>query len=392
MADLSSWRAEFPILANTTYLNSCSLGAMPRSVPDSVGRFVDLWREKGTPAWEDWFEEVTSFRRSFAEFIGAKTEEVAITHSVSAGMSSIASALSFKGERNKVVFTEQEFPSSVYLWQKLRDQGAVTDVVPSKDRITVPIEAWKGHIDHRTLIVPTSHAFFRTGYIQDAKALADICHDKGAYLFLDNYQSLGVIPCDVKRLDVDMAIGGVLKWCCGGPGVIFLYVREGLIRELQPRMMGWLSTKDPFAFQLEGWSHADDATRFTFSTPPVPALYTARPGFEIIKKVGMDAIRPATQRLSDHVVRRAEEHRWKVNSPTDSRQRTGIVTVDVPDAERVYHTLVHDDKVIVDYRPGAGIRVAPHFYNTTAEVDHFFERAAVAVTAKGAPSAGPRRF
>ena len=373
MSNLLEWRKEFPVLDRTLYLNSCSLGAVPRTVPDSQKRFYDLWATQGTKAWESWFSDLMDLRRDISTFIGAEFRETAITYSVAAAMTSVASALDFKGKRNKVVFSECEFPSSAHVWQKWEGLGAKVEIVPArKDGQSVDLEAWKNAIDKRTLIVPTSHVFFRSGCLQDAKALAEICHDAGALFFLDDYQSLGIVPHDLHDIGCDFATGGLLKWCCGGPGVVMFYASDEMIRKYEPRAMGWLATKDPFAFKLRGWEHAPDAWRFTYGTPPVAAAYTTRPGFDIIRKIGVAEIKERVDGLSTHFAKRALAEGWKLFSPVDASKRSGIVTFDFPKSEEVCSVLL-DRNVIVDHRPGAGIRVSPHFYNTREELDRFVD-------------------
>ncbi len=371
---LLNWREEFPILARSTYLISNSLGAMPRGVRDSLAGYADAWATRGVRAWEGdggWWVQPAVIGDLIAPLIGAGAGQVITQLNVTLANAMALSCFEFRPPRNRIVMTELEFSSVRYLYQAQRSQGAEIVMVPSDDGICVETGRVLEAIDERALLVPISHVLFRSACIQDVAAITRRAHEVGACVILDTYHSTGVLPYSVNELGVDFAVGGVLKWLCGGPGTAFLYVRPDLRARLVPRLAGWQAHRRPFAFEGE-MELRDDAWRFLSGTPQIPALYAARPGLEIINQAGVENIRAKSVRQTTMLVRMAQERGWCLRSPIEPEQRGGTVTLDLPEAERVCAQLL-ERGFLVDYRPDAGIRIAPHFYNTDDEIEAVIE-------------------
>lgn len=275
-----------------------------------------------------------------------------------------------KSARNKIVCEALNFPSVIYLYQRWSEaHGCELTLVPSEDGVTIDLQRLLDAIDERTLLVPISHVLFKSAFIQNARAIIEKAHKVGAFVVLDAYQSVGVVPVNVKELQVDVLVGGVLKWLCGGPGGAFLYVRPDLVRTLTPRLTGWFAHPEPFAFDPGPMRYRDDAFRFLNGTPAIPALYAAAEGPRIIKEVGVDRIRAKSIRQTSFIMKSAAEIGLAVRSPLNDKERGGTVTLDVPHGYEVTQELIERD-ILVDYREGAGIRLSPHFYNTDEEVSY----------------------
>ena len=369
MDDLLKWRAEFPILENTTYMISHSLGAMPRRVYDRMREYADTWATRGVRAWaEGWWEMPVSVGDLVGRIFGAAPGEVVMHQNVSVAQSLICSCFDFSGPRNKVVYTSLNFPSVMYVYEAQRRRGARIDVIESDDGMTVDTEKLLAAIDEETLLVPISHVLFKSAFIQDAKAVVERAHEVGALVVLDTYQSAGTVPFDVKQLDVDMVVGGSVKWLCGGPGAGYLYVRPDLRERLEPAVTGWAAHRAPFAFEPGPITYAEDAHRFLHGSPSIPALYAAMSGYEIVLEIGVDRIREKSTRQTTRLIELAESLGLRVTSPRDPARRGGTVTIDVDHGAAVVKEL-NRREIVVDYRPGAGVRVSPHFYTTDDEVE-----------------------
>jgi kynureninase len=300
--------------------------------------------------------------------IGAGPGEVVMHQNVSICQSIINSCLDFSGRRNKVVSEGLNFPSNFYVYHAKERDGARVVSVPSEDGITVPLDRMLEAIDEETLLVSISHVIFRSAFIQDVKAITERAHEVGAMVMLDAYQSAGTVPLDVRELNVDFATGGSVKWLCGGPGAGYLYVRPDLRAGLEPRITGWMAHKHPFAFEAGPNEYADDMSRFLNGSPNVPALYAARSGYEIINEVGVENIREKSIRQTTRLIELAEEAGLSINCPRNSEQRGGTVVIDVPHGQQVTQELSRRE-FLVDFRPGAGIRIAPHFYSKDEELE-----------------------
>jgi len=279
----------------------------------------------------------------------------------------VASCLDFSGKRNKVVYSDMNFPSVMYFWEAQRAVGARVDMVAT-DGISVPTDRLLDAIDEQTLVVPISHVLFRSAYINDAAAIVEKAHKVGAYVVLDTFHSLGTMPVDVQKLNVDFATGGVLKWLCGGPGVGFLYVRPDLGNKLEPRITGWMAHQHPFDFEIGPNRYTDPPFRFMNGTPHIPALEAARPGIAIITAAGAANIREKSKRQTARLIELADKHGWRVHTPRDPERRGGTVSIDMPDSLEVSRELIRRN-ILVDFRPQAGVRFSPHFYTKDEELD-----------------------
>ena len=369
---LLKWRREFPILAKKTYLISNSLGAMPRGVYGRLKEFADTWAEEGVLAWEGWIPRVAETGDLIGRIVNAPRGTVMMHQNVSTLQGLVASCFDFQKGRRKVVCLERDFPTLHYVWKAQEARGARVVLVPSKDGIHVDTDRLLAAIDRRTAVVAVSLVLFRSAAILDAKAVIRRAHSVGARVVLDAYQATGTIPVDVKALGVDFLVGGSVKWLCGGPGACYLQVREDLVRKIRPAMTGWFSHARPFAFEPGAVRLTDSIYRFMGGSPSVPALYSARTGYEIIRKVGVKAIRAKSVRQTGLLIRLADEQGLKVNTPREDALRAGTVSVDFPGSERACEALIRRG-FIVDHRPGAGIRISPHFYNADAECEAVME-------------------
>jgi kynureninase len=372
MDDLLSYRHQFPILERTIYLISHSLGAMPGKTYDRLHQYADTWATRGIRAWEEgWWEMPIAVGDKIARIIDAQPGTVAMHQNVSVCQSIIISCFDLTGKRNKIVYEALNFPSVMYVYEAhARAAGARIVEVPSDDGITIDTQRMIDAIDEETLLVPISHVIFKTAYIQDVKAIVEKAHRVGALVILDAYQSSGTVPFSVADLDVDFCTGGSVKWLCGGPGAGYLYVRPELQTKLAPKVTGWMAHRTPFAFEPGEIDYADDVHRFLHGSPAIPALYAAESGYDVINEIGVERIREKSIRQTTRLIELADAEGWPVNSPRDSARRGGSVIIDTPHAAAVVRELSARD-ILVDYRPGAGIRVGPHFYNKDAEIEQF---------------------
>jgi kynureninase len=366
--DLLKWRSEFPILEKTVYLISHSLGAMPRATHERLQEYADIWASRGVRAWaEGWWDMPVTVGDEVARIIGADPGTVVMHQNVSICQSLILSCLNPTLQRNKIVYSELNFPSVMYVYEAhARDGSLRIDVVKSDDGMTVPLERLLAAIDETTLLVPFSHVLFKSAFLQNAKAIIDRAHEVGAMVVLDTYQSAGTVPFSVKELNADFATGGSVKWLCGGPGAGYLYVRPDLQTQLEPKTTGWMAHEAPFAFDTE-LHYAPNITRFLHGSPAIPALYAAQAGYRIINEIGVEKIREKSMRQTEYLINLAEEAGFRVTSPKGVRQRGGTITIAHEHAGAMTKELIRRE-FIVDYRPGAGIRISPHFYTTDEEL------------------------
>jgi kynureninase len=370
---LLRFRDRFPILESTTYLVSNSLGAMPRTVADRLGEYARAWATRGVRAWaERWWEMPVSVGDEIAPLIGAGAGETTMVPNVSMAQAQVLSALDYSGPRDTIVMTALDFPSVRYVYDSLATRlGARIVVVPSDDGLGVSEERLLEAIDERTRLVAISHVLFRSAYVMDVARIAAHAHAMGALVSLDAYHSVGVLPVDVQALGADFLTGGVLKWLCGGPGGCFLWVRPEVSATIAPALTGWQAHRHPFAFEPQ-MDYADAAWRWLGGTPVIPALYAATEGPRIVREAGIEAVRAKSVRQTERLIALADARGYAVAAPRDAARRGGTVAFDVPHAREVSRALLERD-VIVDYRPGAGIRVAPHFYTSDAELEAVVE-------------------
>jgi len=372
--DPDAWRDRFPILERFTYLVNHSLGAMPRAVYAKLQGYADQWATRGVRAWaEGWWDAPVRVGDLLGRIMNAPPGTVAMHQNVSVIESIVASALDFSSRRNKVVYTDLNFPTVMYVWEGMRRHGARIEVVASPDGIAVPTERLLEAIDEETLVVPISHVLFKSSYRQDAAAICARAREVGALVLLDTYQSLGTVPVDVQALGVDMVCGGSVKWLCGGPGAGYLYVRPGLLETFEPAITGWAAHADPFAFETGPQRYASGAWRLLHGSPAVPALLAATAGYEVVLEVGVENIRAWSVYLTETLRERVLERGFEVPSPPAPERRGGTLTVALREDEHgpSFVEALAERGILVDHRPGAGIRVSPHFYTRAEEMEEF---------------------
>jgi len=367
---LLRFRPEFPILERTTYLVSNSLGAMPRAVPERLAEYARVWAEQGVRAWADagWWEMPVSVGDAIAPLLGAGAGEIAMYPNVTIAQAAVLSALDYAAPRDAIVMTALDFPSVRYVYDGLaRRLGARIVVVESDDGLTIDTERLLAAIDERTRLVAISHVLFRSAYVVDVDAVCRRAREVGALVSLDAFHSVGIVPVDVRASGVDFLTGGVLKWLCGGPGGCFLYVAPHARDRYAPALTGWQAHARPFAFETE-MEYGHGAARWLNGTPAIPALYAAAEGPRLLREAGIEAVRAKSLRQTERLIALADARGYPVHAPRDPARRGGTVAFDVPHAYEVAQYLL-ERGVIVDYRPGAGIRVAPHFYTSDDEVE-----------------------
>ena len=366
---LLEYRSEFPILERTTYLVSNSLGPMPRTVPGKLAEYAGDWGELGVKAWtRGWWDQPVNVGNEIAPLINAGDGEVVMMPNVTIAQTAVLSAIDFPKDRDTIVMTELDFPSVRYAYEEMAKRlGARIVVVRSEDGLTIDLDTLLAAIDQRTRLVAVSHVLFRSAFVMDADAICRRAHEVGALVSLDSFHAVGIIPVDVKKSGADFLTGGVLKWLCGGPGGCFLYVSPRVRDELRPALTGWQAHTRPFEFE-DSMEYTTGAFRWLNGTPVIPALYVAAEGVRILRRAGIDAIREKSVRLTSRLIAAADRLGYRVNAPRDANRRGGTVALDVPHGYEVTQCLLARD-ILVDYRVGAGIRIAPHFFTRKEEVD-----------------------
>ena len=357
--ELTAYRDCFPILEHTTYLINHSLGAMPSEAERRVLEFTRAWKERGIRAWaEGWWQMPLTVGDQIGRIIGAPPGSTVMHQNVAVAEAVVVSCFRpVDHRRNRVVYEEGNFPSVRYLYQAQPELEVV--VAPNDEAI---VEA----IDERTLLVPVTHVLFKTGEIQDIAAITRRAHEVGAHVVLDAYQSAGIVPLDVTALNVDFAVGGSVKWLCGGPGNGWLYVRPDLAAVLEPTFTGWQAHARPFGFEPE-LEYAAGSARFLTGTPNVPALYAATAGYDLIEEIGVERIRQNSLRQTQLLSELAEDAGFELASPRDPNRRGGTLTIRTPEFQAVHREL-SERQILCDFRPDAGIRLGPHYYNTDDEL------------------------
>jgi kynureninase len=348
---------------------------MPRTAAEQLKSYTDTWAARGVRAWaEGWWRMPVTTGDKLARILGAAPGSVVMHQNVSLCQALILSCFDLSGRRNKIVYDDLNFPSVMYVYEAHRAQGARIEMVASPDGITVPLDRLLAAIDDETLLVPISHVVFKSGFVQDVAAIVKRAHEVGALVVADVYQSAGTVPVDVSAWDVDFATGGSVKWLCGGPGAGYLYVAPRLSARLAPRLTGWMAHARPFAFETGAIDYAQDATRFLHGSPAIPALYAAQAGYDIVNAIGVDAIRAKSKRQLALLMALARERGFRPNTPEQADARGGMVILDVPHGEAVTRELLRRE-ILVDHRPGAGIRFSPHFYTTDEEIRYALDMA-----------------
>jgi kynureninase len=365
MRELLDYRAEFPILEHTTYLINHSLAAMPRRAADRLAEYAAMWAERGIRAWgEGWWTTPMTVGDQVGRIVGAPPASTVMHQNVAVAEAVVLSCfLPPDARRNRVVYERENFPSVRYLYQA---QPELDVVVCEDDRAIVDA------IDERTLLVPISHVLFKTAEIQDVEPIVRRAHEVGAHVILDCYQSAGIVPVDVAALGVDFAVGGSVKWLCGGPGNGWLYVRPDLAERLTPTVTGWQAHEAPFGFEEE-MRYASGAARFLTGTPNVPAHFAGTAGYDLIEEVGVERIRANSLRQTQLLIDLADEAGFEVRSRREPERRGGTVTVNVPDFPAVHRELA-EREILCDFRPDAGLRLGPHFYTSDDELRFVVEQ------------------
>jgi len=365
-------RERFAGLDACTWLVSHSMGAAPLAARDALLRYHAQWAEGGPEgAWPAWLDEARTIADGIAAIVGAPAGTVSLAPNVSLLQSALASSLDLRDRaRNEIVYEALQFPSLAYVWTAWERAGAKTVRVPTDDGRTIPTERICEAITERTAVVVLSHAYYQSGVVIDLPPIVARAHAAGALVVLDAYQTTGTYPYDVAALDLDVVVGGSHKWLCGGPGCGWIYVKPALAERFRPMVTGWFAHREPFAFEPPPIVYANDMLRWATGTPTIPGYLVARAGHDLIREIGVPAIREHNVRLTTRLTEAALERGWRVNTPHEAAKRTGWVGIEVPNAERVLEELIAR-RVFVDHRPGCGLRVSAHFYTSDEEIDVF---------------------
>ncbi len=363
--DVGAVRERFPIFQKQVYINSCSQGALSQDVRQAYEQYLCDWDEHGAP-WDYWVERAESVRASMATLINAHPDEVAVTTSVSAGVSALASGLSFSGKRNKVISTVFEFPTVGQVWHAQEQRGAKVIHAPASGNV-IPLETFERLIDDQTLVVSLTHVCFRNGSKLDIPAIVHLAHRRGALVLADVYQSIGTTLLDVRELGVDFMVGGALKYLLSSAGLAFLYVREDLINGLHPTAIGWFSQRDIFAMDPTANTPSPTARRFESGTPPIPNIYAALAGLNIVQTLGVEAIEACVQPLTEALIEGAMRAGYSVVTPVQPKQHGALITIKSNDVHQLVNRLAAQG--IVTSSRDNNLRLSPHFYNTLADID-----------------------
>ncbi|MGC9991539.1 MAG: aminotransferase class V-fold PLP-dependent enzyme [Candidatus Cybelea sp.] len=368
---MTQLREQFPILADSTYLVSHSMGAAPLRAREALEAFWDEWASDGPEAWERWLPRIGEIADGIGAIVGAAPGSVFLGPNVSILQAAIGSCIDFSGDRNEVVYEALQFPSLTYVWREWERYGAVNRIVDSDDGRTIPTERIVEAITEKTALAVLSHAYYVSGAIADVRAIQAHCRQVGALLCVDAYQTTGIYPYDVTQWDLDIVTGGSHKWLCGGPGCAWIYVKPSLARELRPALTGWMAHERPFAFEPSPIVYAESMYRFGHGTPTIPGYVVAAPGHEMIRTIGVPQIREHNIRLTEKIIALSLQRGLVVKTPLEPERRTGWIGIDFDGSENACRQLVAQ-RVFVDYRPTCGIRVSPHFYTGDDEIEAFF--------------------
>lgn len=370
---LLSWRREFPTLERKLHFISHSLGAMPRRAADALAAYAEAWTTESIRAWEKgWMHLPVELGNVIARIIGAPAETISMHENVTTAQAIALSAVDFRPPRNRLVCTDQDFPSVLYLYEGLARRGAEIVRVQSYESFRIDEQDVIAAIDERTAVVAISNVLFRSSQVLDLAPIVARARTAGALTLIDAYQAVGAVPVDVRAWGVDLVTGGSIKWLCGGPGASWLYASNEARARLEPAITGWFGHADPFAFDVGPLRRDPGARRFWTGTPAIPAFAAARPGCEIIAEIGVPAIRAKSLRQTARMIAWADELGIRIVSPRDEK-RGGSVVLDVANAGPVCQALL-DSGVLLDFRPGVGLRLAPHFYTSDDEVDEVMRR------------------
>ena len=366
---LLTWRDEFAGIDRVLHFISHSLGAMPRGAGEMLERYARTWRERGIRSWEEeWFELPTLVGDTLGSIFNAEPGTLSMHENCTTAQAIALSGMPFSAPRNRLVCTAEDFPSELYLYEGLARRGVDVVRVPAREGRTVAEADIVAAIDERTAVVAISHVLFRTSQLLDLAPIIARAHAAGALVMIDAYQAIGTVPVDVQALDVDLLTGGSVKWLCGGPGAGYLYVNSRVRAAMEPAFTGWMAHEHPFAFDSSPVRRHEGARRFWTGTPGIPSFAAAVSGYRIVAEIGVDAIRAKSLRQTERIMGWADEFEMHVGSPREAAARGGTVVLDVPNAEAVCQALLAQD-LLLDFRPGVGLRLAPHFYTRDEEVD-----------------------
>lgn len=359
-------RRDFPIFASTVYLNSCSQGALSVQVRDAYAAYLRDWEDKGSP-WEYWVERMETMRSAFAALVGAGADEIAVTTSASAGVSALASGLRFDGGRDKVVISDFEFPTIGQIWHAQEARGVRVEHVHEGPGTTIPLEAFDKAIDDQTALVSVTQVCYRNGSRLDLPGIIGLAHERGAQVLVDASQAVGAVPIDVRALGADYLVGGTLKYLLGSAGLAFLYCRADLLGGIVPTTTGWFADADIFAMDIHDYSPHPSARRFDAGTPPVPNIYAGIAGVGLVSGIGVPAIAAHVQGLNDQLIAGVDVLGGVVVTPRDPALRGPLIAIAATEATILVDTLAAAG-LLTSERDG-NLRVSPHAYNTTADID-----------------------
>ncbi len=359
------FRERFPIFERKTFLNSCSKGALSREVEEAYGQYLDSWRGGGSP-WEEWVSVLEKARSRFAGLCGASEDEIAVTFCASTAVASLASALSFDGPRKRVLLGDFEFPTMAHNWLAQEKRGAEIARVRAREG-RLPVSAYRKELDERALIVPVARVCFRNGYLQDVDGVVAAARGVGALTLVDDYQSTGTRPLDVKKLGCDFLVTGALKYLMGSSGLAFLYVRREILHTLEPLLTGWFGQERPFDFDIERATYHPSARRFESGTPPIPNLYAGLAGLSLFEHARLEAVRDHVEGLATMLIAEAKERGFEVLTPAEPESRGPLVVIRARDAAKLVEALAREN-VIVSAR-GDGLRISFHYYNIPEDVE-----------------------
>ena len=363
--DIDAWRRRIPLLGSCIPMNNCSQGPQTADTRAAAERYLESWNRTGMD-WDAWIEETRLAKVAFASLIGATVDDIAVFSSVSEATSAVASALDFSGNRRRVVVSEMEFPTTGHVWLAQQRRGAQVSWVPQHDGVIEPSEYHKA-IGDDTALVASCHGYFLNGFTQNLREIADRAHATGALVFVDAYQTLGVQPIKVNETGLDFLASGCLKYLMGVPGIAFLYVRPGLADTLEPTTTGWFGRSNPFSFDIKSLTWSATASRFDSGTPPIPNAYIARAGMEMIHSIGVPKIRAWHKILAERLRDGGRERGLKLHGTTNLDRKTANTAFIVQDSHMIEQKM-RESGVLPSAR-GPVIRLAPHFYNTLADVD-----------------------
>jgi len=379
---LLAWRTRFPSVESVLHFASHTLGAMPAEAESALIEYTSAWAGRGIRAWDErWMRVPEELTGALEQLIQAEPGSISLHANVTMAQAVALSCLEFQPPRTRVVCTAEDFPSVLYLYEGLERRGAERVRVGARDGRRIDEADILAAIDERTALVTVSHVLFRTSQLLDLGPVLAKARAVGALSMVDAYQSAGIVDVDVRALAPDFLTGGSIKWLCGGPGTGYLYVSPRVHAQLHPALTGWFGHESPFAFEPGPTRLHAGERRFWNGTPCIPAYCAAKPGITIAAEIGGEALREKSLRLTGRLLALADEYGLAVGSPREEAGRGGTVCLDVPNAEKVCARLLAED-VLLDFRPGVGIRLAPHHYTRDDEVDEVMRRVRRAVDAE----------